>query len=42
MGKKGGKAGGACKVRGTSEYYRRIRAIRKKKEAARKRKAGRA
>ena len=28
-GSKGGNATGVCKVRGDSEYYRRIRAMRK-------------
>lgn len=34
MGKKGGKTTGTAKVRGDSEYYRKLRQIRKEKEAA--------
>jgi len=34
LGKKGGKAKGVSKVRGDSEYYRKIRSMRKSKPSA--------
>jgi hypothetical protein len=36
IGKKGGSVKGECKKRGDGDYYRRLREIRKAKEAERK------